>query len=163
LDGKVLRTPGRNPLAFENKSMALAIAAEWDAQTCAKRGIEPATMPLMTLVSTAIDQIQFDRETAIENSMKYFPTDSALFHTDDTDRILLSKQRQHLNPAVRWMSRLLRKEIPTTSSVSGRIQHAPETTAAIESILRKMVCSLYISSSFYFIFLITIVCLFVVG
>jgi chaperone required for assembly of F1-ATPase len=139
LDGKTLRTPARNPLEFKNKSLASAIAAEWDAQTDERRGIEPATMPLMTLASTAIDQIQFDRYTSIANCMKYLPTDSALFHTDEMDRILLAKQRKHLNPAVRWLSRVIRSEIPTTTSVSGRIQHAPETVAAIESILHRMV------------------------
>lgn len=35
----------------------MAVAAEWDAQTSSK-GIEPALMPLMSLASTAIDQVR---------------------------------------------------------------------------------------------------------
>lgn len=34
----------------------MAVAAEWDAQDTSK-GIEPAVMPLMSLASTAIDQV----------------------------------------------------------------------------------------------------------
>lgn len=42
---------------FDTPDLAMAVAAEWDAQTSSK-GIEPALMPLMSLASTAIDQVR---------------------------------------------------------------------------------------------------------
>jgi ATP synthase mitochondrial F1 complex assembly factor 2 len=56
LDGKVLRTPGRNDLHLPSVQLAAAIACEWDMQNN-KKGIQPATMPLMSLAATAIDQV----------------------------------------------------------------------------------------------------------
>lgn len=41
---------------FDSAELAMAVAAEWDAQDTTK-GIEPAVMPLMSLASTAIDQV----------------------------------------------------------------------------------------------------------
>lgn len=41
---------------FDSPELAMAVAAEWDAQVTEK-GLEPALMPLMTLASTAIDQV----------------------------------------------------------------------------------------------------------
>jgi chaperone required for assembly of F1-ATPase len=142
----VLRTPARNPLHLPTKELAMAIAAEWDAQTDENKGIEPVSMPLMTLASTAIDQIQPDRSSAIATCLKYLPTDSALFFTHDGDRILLSKQRKHLAPVVRWVSRQLRVEIPTTTEMVGRIPHTDQTMIAFETMLEKMVSIAYLSS-----------------
>lgn len=41
---------------FDSPELAMAVAAEWDAQDTSK-GIEPAVMPLMALASTALDQV----------------------------------------------------------------------------------------------------------
>ena len=134
-----MRTPARNPLHLPTRSLALAIAAEWDMQTDERRGIEPVTMPLMSLASTAIDQVQYDRETAIATCMKYLPTDAALFFTNETDRVLLAKQRKHLSPVIRWVSRQLRVDIQTTTEMAGRIKHPEETVNAFRTMLEKMV------------------------
>jgi chaperone required for assembly of F1-ATPase len=57
LDGRTLRTPAGRDLHMPNFEIALAVASEWDAQAAGHpKGIQPATMPLMTLVATAIDQ-----------------------------------------------------------------------------------------------------------
>jgi chaperone required for assembly of F1-ATPase len=52
LDGRTLKTPGRNPLHLPTVDLAVAIAAEWDAQTDPAKGIQPVTMPLMSIAST---------------------------------------------------------------------------------------------------------------
>lgn len=44
LDGRTLRTPGRNDMHLPNIDIAIAIAAEWDSQTNKKTGIQPATV-----------------------------------------------------------------------------------------------------------------------
>jgi chaperone required for assembly of F1-ATPase len=118
--------------------LATAIAAEWDAQTDEKKGIEPVTMPLMTLASTAIDQILPDPTIARENCLKYLPTDSALFFTDEQDRILLSKQRKLLSPVVRWVGKEMKTEISMSAEMA-KIRHKPTTIEAFENFLRNMV------------------------
>ena len=81
LDGKLLKTPARNSLQINNLELALMIANEWDSQTNQIKGIEPSTMPMMMLVSTAIDQIKNDPSFARETCLSYLPTDTALFYT----------------------------------------------------------------------------------
>ena len=120
-------------------SIALAVAAEWDAQTDTRLGIQPVNMPMMSIASTAIDQVEVDPSEAIQTCLKYLPTDSALFLTTETDRILLSKQKQHLTPVLKWIRKHLGVELQTTSSVAGRLEHPAEIIAKFESILKKMV------------------------
>ena len=139
LDGRILRTPARNPLVLPNKDLAMAIAAEWDAQTDKRNGIQPINMPLMSLASTAIDQIQVDPETTIETCIKYLPTDSALFITPEFDRILLAKQMKHFEPVVNWLNNDLNISLATTQSMAGRISHPEDTTNSVRSIISKMV------------------------
>ena len=59
LDARPLPTPAGQALRLPSQRLALAIAAEWDAQI---DRIEPASMPLMALASTAIDQIPKERK-----------------------------------------------------------------------------------------------------
>ncbi len=148
LDGRVLKTPSRNPLYLPNREVAMMIAAEWDAQTDARKGIEPVSMPIMTLMSTAIDQIQFNdndssektqREIVIDNCMKYLPTDSLLFFTNDMDRILLKKQRKFLTPIIKSLNRHLSLQVSSTTDITNKVQHTPETIDNVRGILSRMV------------------------
>ena len=68
LDNRNLRTPAGNALLLPSLPLALAIAAEWDAQAANHpKGIQPATMPMMILASTAIDQILPDHGLQVKN------------------------------------------------------------------------------------------------
>lgn len=131
------------PLQLPNKDLAFCIAAEWDAQTNVKKGLEPVSMPMMTLASTALDQIALDPETTINNCMRYLPTDSALFMTNDMDRILLLKQKQQYSPVVRWINRQMNTDLESTQSMSGRINHSEESVKKIRQALTNMVCTMF--------------------
>jgi chaperone required for assembly of F1-ATPase len=104
-----------------------------------RKGIEPITMPLMTLVSTAIDQIAPHPDITIYNCMKYLPTDSALFFTSDDDRLLLSQQRQNYFPVVKWFNKFFKVQLEVTNSIFKKIDHSPEAIAKIRSYLENMV------------------------
>lgn len=138
LDGRTLKTPARNPLHLPNLELAMAVAAEWDAQTDARKGIQPVTMPLMTLASTAIDQALVDPEFIRNTCRSYLPTDSALFFTTEEDRILLKKQRQHLLPIIRWFKRELGVELSSKSTVYGRIDHPEDTKRKIDWMINSL-------------------------
>jgi chaperone required for assembly of F1-ATPase len=75
LDGRALRSPGRRLMHLESEGLAWAIAAEWDAQG-GSRGINPSTMPLMSLTATWIDQTAEARGAVIANVAKYLATDT---------------------------------------------------------------------------------------
>jgi ATP synthase F1 complex assembly factor 2 len=133
LDRRNLRTPAGNQLHLPSLPLAMAVAAEWDAQQVGHpKGIQPATMPMMTLASTAIDQILPDSTQVKKTCLSYLPTDTALFFTTDDDRILLKKQKQHFQPVTRWMKRALRVELETTQGLSGKLMHGPEAVRRVE-------------------------------
>lgn len=136
LDGKVLKTPARHPLILPNRYLATLLACEWDFQTDKRRGIEPVSMPITQLVFTAIDQISLDPETTRKVCMSYLPTDTALFFAAEEDRILLGKQKQHLQPLVRWTQRTLGVHLETSNGhFSGRLGHPDTTTEKFSKIL----------------------------
>ena len=54
LDGKTVRTPAKAGLVVKSRALADAIAAEWQAQG---DKVDPDTMPLTRLASTAIDLV----------------------------------------------------------------------------------------------------------
>lgn len=73
LDGASVRTPRQQKLTLPTASLATVVAAEWDAQ---KGRIRPSSMPMMTLVTTAVDVVPMYR-SRIENSLLgYLDTDT---------------------------------------------------------------------------------------
>ena len=139
LDGRTLKTPARNNLFLPNKLIATAIAAEWDAQVDERKGIQPATMPLMTLASTAIDQVRLSRDTSVNTCMSYLSTDTALFFTTEEDRLLLKKQKQQLQPIIRYLKKTFELDLSTKNDMYGRIQHPEETRRKIEWMVNQLV------------------------
>lgn len=138
LDSRTLNTPQRNPLLLPNEALALCVAAEWDAQVDKKNGIQPATMPMMTLAATAIDQVQKHPAYTIDHLMRYLHTDSALFFTSEDDRLLLQKQRRHFQPALDWAGRGLGLHLGHSDSMSGRIVHPHETVARVRGVVESL-------------------------
>ena len=112
---------------------------EWDAQCDVKTGIQPVTMPYMTLASTAIDQVALNRATAISTCMKYLATDTALFYTTEEDRILLRKQRTHFAPLTRWLKDSFDIPLLTTNAMTRKIAHPSVAVQRVEAILNSTV------------------------
>ena len=104
----------------------MMIALEWDAQTNIRTGLQPATMPLTILAFTAEDTVKPDGSDAINTCLRFLPTDSALFFTQLDDRQLLKKQRQHLQPVVKWAHKEFGLQLATTDQMTARVAHSPE-------------------------------------
>ena len=95
LDNRPLRTPAGNSLTIPSLSLALGIAAEWDAQ---KEYLVPTQMPLMTLACTVLDQTSnsIAYQHIQENCMKYLFNDTTCYYTDPSeDRVLYRKQQKY--------------------------------------------------------------------
>jgi ATP synthase F1 complex assembly factor 2 len=96
LDGKMVRTPMGQVLAVPSLHVAHALAVEWDQQA---RRIQPAQMPLMTLVCTALDQVVTTPHTFQQHSLHYLGTDTVCFYADPTeDRVLYQTQERAWKP-----------------------------------------------------------------
>ena len=92
LDGRALRTPLGRPLLVPSVTLALAVAAEWDAQLT---HLLPAQMPLTTLVCTALDQVPANMDFYRRTVLQYLRNDTACYLADPAeDRVLYRTQTE---------------------------------------------------------------------
>ncbi len=100
LDDKSLHTPGRAILATACEALAVAIAAEWDAQ---KETIDPATMPLTKLLNTAIDRVAPFRNDVVSELLRYVDTDMLCYRAEAPDS-LVERQEKVWQPVLDWLA-----------------------------------------------------------
>lgn len=98
LDGKQVRTPGKNVLAAPTRDLAEAIATEWDAQG---ENIDPMSMPLTRLANSVIDGVAGNVQSVSDDAAKYLETD-LLFYRAGFPEALVERQAEHWDPVLRW-------------------------------------------------------------
>lgn len=113
LDGRPLRTPAKQVLAVPSTELAAAIAAEWAAQV---ETIEPATMPLTRLASTAFDRMPAARAAMIEEVAGYLDTDLLCYRAAAPIE-LIERQRDGWQPLLEWCEDSYGTRLVVTTSV----------------------------------------------
>ena len=98
LDGKPVRTPARKSLAAPTRSLAEALAAEWEAQ---QKVIDPAAMPLTRLANAIIDGVAATPQPVADEVVQYLGTD-LLFYRADAPAGLVESQTRHWGPVIEW-------------------------------------------------------------
>jgi chaperone required for assembly of F1-ATPase len=111
LDGRMARTPGRNPLAVPNRALGEAMAQEWQAQV---EVINPALMPLTRIANSAIDGVAEQAEAVADEIVKYAGSDLVCYRAGEPER-LVAAQSQHWDPVLafareRYSARFLLSE-----------------------------------------------------
>ena len=113
LDGRSLRTPGRNPLLLPSEALAAAIAAEWDAQ---RDEIRPATMPFFRLAATAIDRTATLRDSVVAEVANYAGTDLVCYRAEGPPA-LAARQQAVWQPLLDWVTRRYDAALTVTAGV----------------------------------------------
>lgn len=127
LDQRVLRTPAKQALVLPTRALADMVATEWQAQ---EEQIVPATMPLMQLVSTAVDRIVPHRAAVIVEALRYAETDLLCYRANHpTDLVALQSQRWQ--PLLDWATQSLGARLETTSGLTA-LSQAPESLLALQ-------------------------------
>src|ERR1700732_1558836 len=85
LDGKALKTPAKGLLVLPTGALALAIAEEWDAQA---ETVQPHTMRLMQLASTALDRVAHHRAAVVEEAAGYAASDLLCYRAEAPDSLV---------------------------------------------------------------------------
>ncbi len=98
LDGRPVLTPARHQLRLPNHTTAAAVAAEWTSQ---HDKIDPDHMPLTRLAATAIDRIEPNRDTVVDQIVSYAKTD-ALCYRDSEPAELVARQQRLWQPHLDW-------------------------------------------------------------
>ncbi|GMH80824.1 hypothetical protein TrST_g10637 [Triparma strigata] len=141
LDGRAIKSPAKNPLAVPSLPLALTIANEWDYQV---DYIEPDSMPLMKIASTAIDQVNAEPEYVRENCLRYLRNDTVCYWATDSedDRLLKKNQEEKWKKLHEWIESeegLGHKPAFTTGlTFFGGLPHPPELVEEAEARLERM-------------------------
>jgi chaperone required for assembly of F1-ATPase len=98
LDGKPIKTPSGHQLIVPARSIADAIAAEWNAQT---ETIDPLTMPLTRLANSVIEGVIDKVEAVADDIAKYLGSD-LLFYRAGHPEALVAREAAHWDPILFW-------------------------------------------------------------
>lgn len=98
LDGKVVRTPARQPLILPNQGLADAVVAEWQDQ---RTVIDPARMPLTRLANSIIDGVTAAASAVAAEVEKYLGSDLLFYRAEGPER-LVARQQELWDPIVAW-------------------------------------------------------------
>lgn len=98
LDGRAVKTPGKNALAFATPAAAALVAAEFDGQG---KELDPAAMPCYRLANTAIDGVAADMQAVLEDILRYCGSDLLFYRAEGPDG-LVANQRTLWDPVIDW-------------------------------------------------------------
>jgi chaperone required for assembly of F1-ATPase len=127
LDGKPVRTPAKNELRVPNRTLAEAIAAEWDNQG---EDIKPLTLPLTRLVSTGIDRVASRRPEIVKEIANYASTDLLCYRATEPAE-LVARQDRNWQPLLDWAMERFDAPLCRTQGVTP-VTQLPAALTAIE-------------------------------
>ncbi|HMA49688.1 MAG TPA: ATP12 family protein [Magnetospirillaceae bacterium] len=118
LDGKPIKTPAGQPLIVATAPLAAALAEEWAAQD---ETIAPSTMPLMQLVSTAIDRMPLTRGQ-VTGFLIGFGGSDVLCYRAEAPLDLAALQAKRWQPWLDWAAKELDAPLAVTVGVVPVVQ-----------------------------------------
>jgi len=125
LDGKAVKTPAGQALTVPTARLAEAMAEEWEAQG---ETIVPSSMPMMQLVSTAIDRMPLTR-SQVQGFVSGFGTSDMLCYRADAPEDLVRLQSISWQPWLDWAAREFGAPLATGAGVVPLVQDEESLTA----------------------------------
>ncbi|MEO1556144.1 MAG: ATP12 family protein [Pseudomonadota bacterium] len=98
LDGRSVKTPAKAGLIVPTHTMAIAIAAEWDAQ---EDVVDPTTMPFTRSANAAIDKVATQKSEVADMLAAYGDAD-LLCYRADAPAELVARQGEAWDPYLDW-------------------------------------------------------------
>lgn len=133
LDGKQLKTPAGAPLVLAPRRLAEALVAEWDAQ---EGEIRSHAMPLMQLVSTAVDRVAGQRELVVDEIAGYGGTDLLCYRVEYPTE-LSRRQLALWQPLVDWATLHYDAPLTVTTGILPLAQ-PPAALAALRAVAASL-------------------------
>lgn len=124
LDGRIVRTPSKQPLAVPVPALAEALAAEWDAQ---QDEIDPRSMRLTKLANTAIDLVAPRRDQVIAEIVNFAGTD-LLCYRAEAPEALVERQAALWDPLLGWAA-----EQGISFTVTSGLMHVPQPRGSLDA------------------------------
>lgn len=98
LDGRPVKTPAKTPLIVPTKGLALAIAAEWDAQ---QGEVKPETMPFTRMSNSALDKVTPQHAEVAALLAAYGESDLICYRAEGPEELAL-RQATAWDPLIKW-------------------------------------------------------------
>jgi chaperone required for assembly of F1-ATPase len=98
LDGKPIRTPSGRIVAVPSRTIADAVAAEWEAQM---ENIDPVTMPMTRFANSVVDAV-VDRVGIVRDDIAKYLGSDLLFYRAGHPEGLVAREAQHWDPVLFW-------------------------------------------------------------
>ena len=135
LDGRPVRLPGGAVLSAASRSLAEAIAAEWQQAGGVMGGaMTQEDVPLTRLLGTAQERIAPDPGPMIEGIAKYGETDLLCYRSED--RKLAARQAQQWQPLLDWAALALDAPLGVTQGLMPVAQR-PQSLAALQAAVAR--------------------------
>lgn len=99
LDGKMLKTPGKQDFLVPSEKLARAVAAEWAAQ---ETHVDPGQMPLTRMVNTAIDGVSSNKSGVREEILGFAGSDLLCYRAGSPET-LVARQSASWDGYLDWM------------------------------------------------------------
>ena len=136
LDRKPMRIPGGSPLLVPGRTLAEAIAAEWQAAGGTKGGeLTYDAVPLTRLAGTAQDRIAPDPAPTAAELARYAETDLLCYRAANPD-VLVVRQARQWQPWLDWLERRHGARLEAVEGVMFRAQD-PAALARIQEVMAK--------------------------
>jgi chaperone required for assembly of F1-ATPase len=113
LDGRTLKTSAQRDLHLPTRSLAQAIAYEWNAQDTK---IVPNSMPVTQLVFTGIDNFGDDIDAIRDETAKYGETDLLCYRVSEPNA-LAALQDECWQPLLDWAAKQLDAPLTVTRGI----------------------------------------------
>lgn len=98
LDGRVVKTPGKQPLLLPSETLAQAVAEEWRAQTTV---IDPGMMHLTRIANTAIEAVSEKRNEVAADIVAFAGSDLLCYRAAGPGALVV-RQSAMWDPIVQW-------------------------------------------------------------
>ncbi len=130
LDGRSIKTPAKNLLEVDSKTVAQAIAADWDRQV---EYIDLETMYTSKVANTAIDHIAPNPDAVITEMADYASSDLLCYRALEPDSLVL-RQNASWDPVLKWLDQTLGVRLCCV----GGVMHQPQPVEAIEKLTENL-------------------------
>jgi chaperone required for assembly of F1-ATPase len=134
LDGRVVRLPGGTPLLLPRRSLAEAVAVEWNAAGGGKGGeMDWTDVPLTRLAGTSQERVVPDPEPVVLQIARYGEADLLCYRAEGPE-VLVRRQREQWQPWLDWAAREYGAGLRVTTGVMHIVQD-PQAVAALARVV----------------------------
>lgn len=133
LDGRPVKTPTGLILLSPREKLAEALMREWSAQGDV---IDPDTMPLTQILTTALDRAIPQRDQITAEVLNYLDTDLLCYRAEKPDE-LAAAQARHGDPVLDWFARHHGVRLQTTTGLAA-LRHPAAAHEAVRGAISAM-------------------------